>query len=184
MRVALPPLLSAQLLSGLLTMVSTYVVLRTDDGLAVTGVMIVIFQYLVGEAADEPSAAATGSRRSPPPTRSAGVANRERFQARLEQEIVAARESGASIPVMLLDLDHFKEINDTLGHHYGDQLLRRARPTSGARGWARRAGRAAGRRRVRRVPGRADRRSRAPAQDRDLVIDEVQRPFGVEHMTL
>src|SRR6202007_2823705 len=53
-----------------------------------------------------------------------GLANRERFRHVVEKRIAAAREAGSSFPVLLMDLDRFKEINDTLGHHYGDVLLR------------------------------------------------------------
>jgi diguanylate cyclase (GGDEF)-like protein len=57
-----------------------------------------------------------------------GLPNRLLFQQRLAVGIEEARARGSSIAVMLMDLDHFKEINDTLGHHFGDQLLREIGP--------------------------------------------------------
>lgn len=48
-----------------------------------------------------------------------GLANRELF--RRTAEAAVARESGA---LVLVDLDHFKAVNDTLGHHAGDALLK------------------------------------------------------------
>ncbi|MDP8904306.1 MAG: EAL domain-containing protein [Chloroflexota bacterium] len=51
-----------------------------------------------------------------------GLPNRTLFRQRLE-EAVAARASGQNFAVVMMDLDHFKEINDTLGHHVGDMLL-------------------------------------------------------------
>jgi len=50
--------------------------------------------------------------------------NRSLFHDRAEQAVVAAQREGGSAALMLLDLDRFKEINDTLGHHNGDLLLK------------------------------------------------------------
>lgn len=49
--------------------------------------------------------------------------NRRLFHDRLEQEIKKAQRSGRYLALLFLDLDHFKEVNDTMGHHVGDQLL-------------------------------------------------------------
>ncbi|MEP9412643.1 MAG: diguanylate cyclase [Candidatus Brocadia sp.] len=50
--------------------------------------------------------------------------NRNLFHDRLKVAIVQARRNGRMVAVMILDLDHFKTINDSLGHHIGDLLLK------------------------------------------------------------
>ncbi|MEH3085100.1 MAG: EAL domain-containing protein [Xylophilus ampelinus] len=55
-----------------------------------------------------------------------GLLNRRIFQERLEQDIRKATHAGRTNALMFLDLDHFKEINDTLGHSAGDALLQEA----------------------------------------------------------
>src|SRR4051794_34912877 len=53
-----------------------------------------------------------------------GLPNRDLFHDRIDQAIRTSRRSGDfTAVVMIMDLDHFKEINDTLGHHMGDLLL-------------------------------------------------------------
>ncbi|MGZ4182488.1 MAG: putative bifunctional diguanylate cyclase/phosphodiesterase, partial [Solirubrobacteraceae bacterium] len=183
-REALLPLLSAQLFSGVLTMISVYIAARTGTvGITVVGLMIILFQYLIGELL-------TSERRGKELERVAntdeltGLANRERFRTQLEDKLSRAGRADESFAVMLLDLDRFKEINDTLGHHYGDQLLRELGPRLvecvGPDGIVARMG--------------GDEFAVLPAEQtadpEELeryareIIEVVQRPFEVEQMTL
>jgi diguanylate cyclase (GGDEF)-like protein/PAS domain S-box-containing protein len=50
--------------------------------------------------------------------------NRLLFNDRLEQGLISARRSGDLVGVVFIDLDRFKNINDSLGHHVGDLLLK------------------------------------------------------------
>jgi diguanylate cyclase (GGDEF)-like protein len=52
-----------------------------------------------------------------------GLPNRGLFEARLEDTLAEARQQGSMVAVLFVDLDRFKQINDTLGHTVGDMLL-------------------------------------------------------------
>jgi diguanylate cyclase (GGDEF)-like protein len=54
-----------------------------------------------------------------------GLPNRRLFQDRLASALERARRSRAHAALLLIDLNQFKEVNDTAGHHVGDLLLRR-----------------------------------------------------------
>ena len=49
--------------------------------------------------------------------------NRHMFHVHLKQELLNAQRSRLTLALMFIDLDRFKEVNDTLGHNVGDQLL-------------------------------------------------------------
>jgi len=53
-----------------------------------------------------------------------GLPNRTLFKDRLEQRLAAARRAGQVLSVMMLDIERFRRINDTLGRQCGDELLR------------------------------------------------------------
>ena len=124
----LKPLLAPQLFAGLLTLVAVYLVSQLDaPGLLLFALILMIFQFLVGELlvserrGEELRLMATTDELT-------GLANRKHFGDRVEQAIKECDLSGKQMAVILLDLDRFKEINDTLGHQYGDRLITQIAP--------------------------------------------------------
>ncbi|MGD1277449.1 MAG: diguanylate cyclase [Tepidisphaeraceae bacterium] len=60
-----------------------------------------------------------------------GLWNHTYFNERLRQEQSLARRMGGPLSCIMIDVDHFKTINDTYGHPYGDETLRRIAATLG-----------------------------------------------------
>ncbi len=54
-----------------------------------------------------------------------GIANRRSFFSRLEMEMVRAEASSQTFALVMIDVDHFKELNDAWGHLAGDRVLKR-----------------------------------------------------------
>ena len=52
-----------------------------------------------------------------------GLPNRITLYDRLRQALASAQRRAEGVAVMMIDLDHFKNINDVLGHNAGDKLL-------------------------------------------------------------
>ncbi len=95
-----------------------------------------------------------------------GLPNRMLFQDRLASALARARRSQGQVAIMLLDLDHFKDVNDTLGHSAGDTLLREV------------AGRLAT------VARASDTWARLGGDEFGLVQEGVQAPDGATSMAL
>jgi two-component system, cell cycle response regulator len=53
-----------------------------------------------------------------------GLPNRRLFEESLEREIARSERRGSPVALVVLDVDHFKDVNDTLGHQAGDAVLR------------------------------------------------------------
>jgi diguanylate cyclase (GGDEF)-like protein len=53
-----------------------------------------------------------------------GIANRGTFERTLEKELARSSRSGEALGLVMLDIDHFKQLNDTYGHRTGDEVLR------------------------------------------------------------
>ena len=115
-----------------------------------------------------------------------GLNNRRYLETHLASALDQAAHKGRPLSLMILDIDHFKSVNDTYGHDAGDEVLKHFRPAHQAsrarrrshlparrRGIRRRdAGHAAGSRRAHRRAGALGRRARAlPASTRKRADD-------------
>ena len=58
-----------------------------------------------------------------------GIANRLTFNTTLERELSRAARAGEDVSLVLMDIDHFKKLNDNFGHQTGDDVLRRVAGT-------------------------------------------------------
>ncbi len=117
------PTIAADLASAILTLLAVFMIDNLKvAGLIVFAIVLVVFQYLVGELltsqrrGEELQIMATTDELT-------GLANRKEFGDQIDAAIAETSDSPRSFGVMLIDLDHFKDINDTLGHQYGDDLL-------------------------------------------------------------
>jgi diguanylate cyclase (GGDEF)-like protein len=54
-----------------------------------------------------------------------GLLNRRAFEEILARDLTRTERGGGSLAVLLLDIDRFKDVNDSLGHHAGDEVIRR-----------------------------------------------------------
>jgi diguanylate cyclase (GGDEF)-like protein len=126
-REAVVPILPAELVAILLTMGAAWIAAQTGTlGIVLIGMTFLIFQYLVGQLLKSKSRGEKLHRIATIDGLS-GLANRDAFSVCVE-EAIAEADADTRLALMLIDLDRFKEINDTLGHHYGDELLRELGP--------------------------------------------------------
>lgn len=119
---SLVPIIAPELAAALLMLVAVYLANKGIAGLTLFALVLVVFQYLVGELlvsqsrGEELRLLATTDELT-------GLLSRKHFEDLLGKEVEAAKRDGQRFGVMLLDLDRFKDINDTLGHQYGDLAL-------------------------------------------------------------
>jgi diguanylate cyclase (GGDEF)-like protein/PAS domain S-box-containing protein len=93
-----------------------------------------------------------------------GLPNRRMFHDRLEQEIRKAQRNGCHLALLFIDLDRFKEVNDTLGHDKGDILLIEAG------------------RRLRKCVRESDTVARLGGDEFTIILGDLDGPRGVDRI--
>ncbi|MFN3585982.1 MAG: EAL domain-containing protein [Moraxellaceae bacterium] len=92
-----------------------------------------------------------------------GFANRNLFRDRLHTAISHARDRNSQVALLYIDLDRFRQINDTLGHEVGDELLKKAA------------------KRISSVDANVDTISRIGGDEFTIIIDDYQDRAALEH---
>ena len=108
-----------------------------------------------------------------------GLANRFQMSQTLEKILASQHEANRSCAVLLLDLDRFKQVNDTMGHPAGDALLKQvAQRLARTAGQAGQVGRRGGDEFEVIVPGRIERK--AVGYLAAEIIDALSRPYSID----
>ena len=111
------------LTSGLLLAISPVIVIAADASLALVPLLFLptVAVYMAGRQSLISEYHASHDVLT-------GLPNRLLLHDRLEHDLALARRDGTALCVMILDLDDFKDVNDTLGHLHGDLLLQAIGP--------------------------------------------------------
>ena len=86
-------------------------------GVAVTGLVILLVMLMINLFHRRLEALAINDELT-------GICNRRKFQEHFQKEIASARRYSHPLSLLMLDIDRFKSVNDTHGHHAGDEYLR------------------------------------------------------------
>src|SRR4051812_36865332 len=134
-----PPIVSAAVATLVLTNFATVSILKDDansrfelfssiwpialtSAVAVILVMSFLYKSLV-DLVDELEAREASAQHQALHDQLTGLANRALLEDRLGQALTRYRRSGEQVALLMLDLDRFKQVNDTLGHNAGDKLV-------------------------------------------------------------
>ena len=113
-----------------------------------------------------------------------GLPNRNFFGERLEAVIAEVKRGGAPAAVFYIDLDHFKDVNDTLGHPIGDELIRNVTLRLSRIDARRRPRGAARRRRIRRHHRRRRPTTRRCRRSPSRIIATLCAPYSINGHTI